>query len=67
VRLAQPVQLLGVDHRAVDPMLNERRALLSGLRSEEMRIAEEKLMSAYLDKSQGITFVYSNIFELYKN
>jgi hypothetical protein len=23
-------------------------------------------MSAYLDKSQGITFVYSNIFELYK-
>jgi hypothetical protein len=24
------------------------------------------LMSAYLDKSQGITFVYSNIFELYK-
>jgi hypothetical protein len=24
------------------------------------------LMSAYLDKSQGITFVYSSIFELYK-
>jgi len=23
-------------------------------------------MSAYLDKSQGVTFVYSNIFELYK-
>lgn len=23
-------------------------------------------MSAYLDKSQGITFVYSNIYELYK-
>lgn len=23
-------------------------------------------MSAYLDKSQGITFVYSNIFDLYK-
>lgn len=23
-------------------------------------------MSAYLDKSQGITFVYSNIFELYR-
>lgn len=23
-------------------------------------------MSAYLDKSQGITFVYSNIFELYQ-
>jgi hypothetical protein len=23
-------------------------------------------MSAYLDKSQGITFVYSNIFEIYK-
>jgi hypothetical protein len=24
------------------------------------------LMSAYLDKSQGITFVYSNIYQLYK-
>ncbi len=23
-------------------------------------------MSAYLDKSQGVTFVYSNIFDLYK-
>jgi len=23
-------------------------------------------MSAYLDKSQGITFVYSNIFDIYK-
>ena len=23
-------------------------------------------MSAYLDKSQGITFVYSNIYQLYK-
>ncbi len=23
-------------------------------------------MSAYLDKSQGITFVYSNIYDLYK-
>jgi hypothetical protein len=31
-----------------------------------MAKAEETLMSAYLDKSQGITFVYSNIFELYK-
>jgi hypothetical protein len=28
-------------------------------------IAEELLMSAYLDKSQGVTFVYSNIHELY--
>jgi hypothetical protein len=43
-----------------------RRASIEAALSGINVTAEGCKMSAYLDKSQGIAFVYSNIFELYK-